>query len=248
MHEPAGAMTLLLLMSFVFCSAVLQTIAGFGFTLTLMPLVTMALGIRTAAPLVALIALTLYLVNVVRYWRALNWREIWRLGVASALGVPAGILVVEVMQESSIKMVLGVILIGYGVLGLAQRAPGNACRPKWAYVAGFLAGALGGAYNTPGPPLAIYGSMRQWAKDEFRGALQALFLVSASLTVIAHAIAQHLTPGILLLYGAAPPALIVGILAGTRLDRRVDAPAFQRIVLGMILVLGVSLLAAAGRR
>ena len=53
-------MTLLLLMAFVFCSAVLQALAGFGFTLILMPVATMTLGIRMAAPLVALIALTLY--------------------------------------------------------------------------------------------------------------------------------------------------------------------------------------------
>jgi uncharacterized membrane protein YfcA len=63
MPEPAGAKTLLLLMAFVFCSAVLQALAGFGFTLILMPVATMTLGIRMAAPLVALIALTLYLAS-----------------------------------------------------------------------------------------------------------------------------------------------------------------------------------------
>lgn len=248
MAEPAGAVTLLFLMSLVFCSAVLQALAGFGFTLILMPVVTMVLGIRTAAPLVALIALTLYLVNIVRYWSALNWREIWRLGVASALGVPAGILVVAAVHESSIKMALGAILIGYALLGLAQRIPARACPPQWAYLAGFLSGVLGGAYNTPGPPLAVYGSMRRWAREEFRGALQALFLVSALLTVGAHAVAQNLTPSVLLLYSGAPPALLLGILAGTRLDRRVDAQGFRRIVLGMILVLGLSLVAAGARR
>ncbi len=248
MLESTGAVTLLLLMSFVCCSAVLQTLAGFGFTLLLMPAVTMVLGIRTAAPLVALIALTLYVVNIVRYWSALNWREIWRLGVASALGVPAGILALAAMRESSIKMVLGAILVAYAVLGLAQRTPTRACPPRWAYLAGFLAGALGGAYNTPGPPLAVYGSMRRWARDEFRGALQALFLVSASLTVSAHAMAQHLTPRILFLYSGTPLALALGILVGTRLDRRVDAQGFRRIVLGMIFVLGISLIVAAARR
>jgi hypothetical protein len=240
-------MTLLLLMSFVFGAAVLQALAGFGFALILMPVVTLALGVRTAAPLVALIALTLYVVNVARYWSALNWREISRLGVTVALGVPAGILAVTATQESIIKMVLGALLIGYALLGLAQPAPGRACGPGWAYAAGFLSGVLGGAYNTPGPPLAVYGSMRRWHREEFRGALQALFLVSALLTVGAHAVARNLTPSILLLYSGAAPVLALGILVGTRLDRRVNAHGFRRIVLGMILALGLSLLAAGAR-
>ena len=59
------AVTFLLVTTFV--AATLQTLTGFAFALIMMPFATMALGVRTAAPLVALTALTTYAVNCLRY-------------------------------------------------------------------------------------------------------------------------------------------------------------------------------------
>ena len=67
------------------------------------------------------------------------------------------------------------------------------CSRRWAYPAGFIAGCLGGAYNTAGPPVIVYGSLRQWPKEEFRAVLQAFFFVNAVFTVASHTIARHLT-------------------------------------------------------
>lgn len=65
-------MTLILIAAVVFLAAFLQTLSGFGFALMVMPLITIAIGLRTAAPLVALTGLTLYAVNLARYWQAVN--------------------------------------------------------------------------------------------------------------------------------------------------------------------------------
>ena len=83
--------TELFLVCLVFCAALEQTISGFGFSLIVMPLATLILGIKSAAPLVALTGLTLYTINLLRYRQAINFHEILRLGIAAALGVPLGV-------------------------------------------------------------------------------------------------------------------------------------------------------------
>jgi uncharacterized membrane protein YfcA len=246
MTDPSLALGFLVIATF-FATAV-QTLAGFAFALIMMPIVTLILGVHTAAPLVALTALTLYGVNIFRHHESLNFQELWRLGAAATAGVPVGIWMVANANDAFVKVLLGLILIGYGLYGLTRPSPQRPCSPRWAYLAGFVSGSLGGAYNTSGPPLAIYGALRQWPKDEFRVGLQSLFFVSGALTVLSHAFANHLTPTVFRLFAWTPPALLLGILAGAWVDRFVDKERFRVLVLAMILVLGISLALNLGRR
>ena len=71
----------------VFTAAALQTLAGFGFAMIVMPLAVLVFGLEVAAPLVAVIALTLYVTNLARYRRALDFREVGRLGVFAIVWV-----------------------------------------------------------------------------------------------------------------------------------------------------------------
>ena len=53
-----------------------------------------------------------------------------------------------------------------------------------AWLFGFGAGVLGGAYGMNGPPLVAYGALRHWSPKRFRATLQGYFL-PASLVGIA---------------------------------------------------------------
>jgi uncharacterized membrane protein YfcA len=239
-------MPAILIVVIVFVAAFAQSLTGFGFALVVMPLLTIALGIRTAAPMVALAALTVYTINLIRYRRAINVPEVLRLGLASAAGVPVGIWVLSAADEDVVMRILGVVLIAYAAYSLFQPRVQQALSGGWVYPAGFLAGCFGGAYNTPGPPVIVYGSMRQWPRDEFRAVLQALFFLNAVLVVTSHAVAQHLTRLVLVYYLYAVPALAAGILLGAVVDRRIDQNLFRKIVTAMILALGLALVLGVG--
>ena len=233
--------TSVLVATVVFLAAFVQTLSGFGFALIVMPLITIVMGLRTAAPLVALAGLTLCAINLFRYRQAVNLKEVLRLGVASALGVPIGIWALTNVNESVIRPLLGLILIAYAVYALMRPTAPRLCSHWWVYPAGFVAGCLGGAYNTPGPPVIVYGSLRQWPKDEFRAVLQALFFFNAAMIVVSHYVAHNLTTDVFTFYLYAAPALLLGILAGSRVDSRLNKDRFRTIVTVIILILGLSL-------
>jgi len=196
--------------------------------------------------MVALTALTVYTINIIRYRRAIDYREVLRLGIASALGVPIGMWVLTSLHEVVVMRAMGAILIAYAVYALFRPKASWVLSRLWVYPAGFLSGCLTGAYNAPGPPVIVYGSLRQWPRDEFRAVLQAIFFVNGVLVVGAHLLAQRVTAEILRLYGFAVPALIAGILVGAQVDRYVDRDRFRTFVTVMILVVGLALLLGAG--
>ena len=236
-------MTYVLLVSIVFFAALLQTTSGFGFALMAMPLISLVVGVKTAAPLVALTGFTLYAVNLIRYRHGLDLREVSRLAVAAALGVPVGVWAVSSLNERVVEVVLGVVLIGYAAYMLFKPKTAPLLRSNiWAYPAGFVSGCLGGAFNTPGPPVIIYGDLKQWPRDLFRSTLQALFLFSSGLVIISHGLAGHFTRSIFLSYALGVPFLLLGVLVGSRIDRRLNNERFRILVIVMILATGVLLL------
>ena len=225
----------------VFVAATLQSLSGFGFALVVMPVLTLVVGLETAAPTVALTALTLYVINVFRYRRSIDLGEVFRQGLTSALGVPIGIWVLSTVNEHLVKQVMGICLVLYAVYSLARPVVSWRPGPIWVYPAGFFAGCLAGAYNIPGPPVVVYGSLRRWPRDEFRAILQSLFLVNGSLVVTSHLLAGNVTSQVLINWLYTFPVLLLGILVGSLVDRRADRDAFRVLVQAMILVMGVAL-------
>jgi hypothetical protein len=231
------------LVAIVFFAALLQTTSGFGFALMAMPLISLVVGVKTAAPLVAMLGFTLYAVNLVRYRHGLVLREVARLAVAAAVGVPVGVWLLSALDERVVEAALGVVLIGYAAYMLLKpQATPSLQSNLWAYPVGFISGCLGGAFNTPGPPVIIYGDLKQWPRNQFRSTLQALFLFTSGLVILSHAFAGHVTRPILVSYALSIPFLLLGVLAGSHIDRRLDNERFRMLVIVMILATGVLLL------
>jgi hypothetical protein len=111
----------------------------------------------------------------------------------------------------------------------------------WAFTAGFLAGVLGGAYNTAGPPVILYGNCRRWPRDNFKSNLQGFFMVNSIVVLISHFLAGGFTAEVWRIVPFGLGAAILGILAGLRLDKHLNPQTFRKIVLVLLLVVGIRL-------
>ncbi len=231
-----------LILAIVFISAFQQSLSGFGFALIAMPILVQLVGIQVAAPLVAALALMLNVINGIRWRQALDFSEIKRLGIWMALGVPIGIWGIFALNETIVKVGLGVLLVAYALFALLKPEQLPTISRRWAYPAGFLAGLLGGAYNTSGPPLILYGSLRNWSHQRFRAVLQSLFGFAASIVVIGHIIAGNYTQPVLRLTVIALPGTFIAVLLGALLDRHIRPEHLKKWITIATLLLGVSLL------
>ena len=219
-----------------------QSLTGFGSALVSMALLPPLLGLRAAAPLVALMAGTIEISLLIRYRQALRFAAIRHLGLALILGIPVGLLGLRAVPERIALTVLGLVLCGYSAYAFFSPRLPDLRQRGWASVAGFLAGVLGGAYNTSGPPLVIYGHSQRWEPAEFKGNLQGLFLVNDVAVVLGHLLARNYTALVLQEYLWALPGLIIGVLLGLALDRRRDPASFRRLVLIVLFAMGIRLL------
>ena len=115
--------------------------------------------------------------------------------------------------------------------GDLKKQSGNIENENWAYVFGFIAGLLGGAYNTNGPPFVMYGAGRGWGREEFKSNMQGLFILSRVTVLVAHFIEGNLTAEVFDLLGIALLGVVLGTVIGLRFDQIISPDMFRRAVL-----------------
>jgi uncharacterized membrane protein YfcA len=230
--------TLLLTIAVLFVAAFVRSALGFGDALVAMPLLALLVGLQVATPVVAFAASTIGITILLGHWRSVDVSSTWRLVAASLVGIPFGLVLLELAPEAYVKAALGALLILYGLYSLiAPRLP--VVQGNWAaYVFGFVAGVLGGAYNTNGPPVVVYGALRRWPPEHFRATLQGCFLLTGLMILAGHGVAGLWTREVLRLYLYSLPAILLAIYLGAKLNRRIARETFSRAVYVFLIVMG----------
>jgi hypothetical protein len=226
----------------VFLAVFTQSLSGFGVALVAMALLPSLIDIQIATPLVALIALVLEIVLVIRYRHAMEVRAIFRIVLAALIGIPVGVYFLSRVDEKFALMVLGLVITGYAIYALLGLKMPRLEQPFWPYLAGLLGGLLGGAYNTSGPPVILYGDCRRWPPDEFKSNLQGYFVIISIGIVASHGLNQNLTPQVWHLFWWTIPFVLIGVVAGLSLDRLLNPATFRKVVLILLVVMGLRLM------
>ena len=146
------------------------------------------------------------------------------------------------VEVAVVTTVLGIILLAYSLYALLGPALPQLKHPSWAYGLGFLGGVLGGAYNTSGPPVIIYGTCQRWSPAEFKSNLQGFFMLVSTLAAIGHAISGGMTITVWQNYLYALPGIALGVVVGFSLDKRIKPQRFRQVILILLLIMGVRLI------
>ncbi|MCX7363236.1 MAG: sulfite exporter TauE/SafE family protein [Alphaproteobacteria bacterium] len=238
-------LTYALVHAVVFIAGIVSGIVGTGATIILLPVLVYVFGPREAVPIMAVVALMSNFAKITSWWKEIDWR----VTAAYAAGVPAAALgarTLLVLPPRVVDIALGLfflamipgrhwlasrnVKLGYGGLALAGAA------------IGFLTGIVVSTGPLSVPTFAAAGLVK--------GAFIATEAAGSLALYISKAITFRT-------FGALPldivtKGLIAGfVMAGTYLARliveRLSVHTFQRLLDGVMLVSGLSLLWAALR-
>jgi uncharacterized protein len=228
-----------------FLATLVRSTFGFGEALIAVPLLAFVLPVEVAAPVAVLVSITVAAVVVATDWRHVHLRSAFSLVLSTLFGLPVGLIVLRNVPESIVKIPLGVLVAGFSMWSLVRLHSHELRDDRHAWIFGWLAGVLGGAYGMNGPPLAVYGTLRRWPPTQFRATLQTYFLPASLLGMAGYWVAGLWTPAVTRYYALSLPAVVFAIPLSRWLNRRLDGGRFLRYVHAMLIAVGASLVVQA---
>jgi len=226
-----------------FTAAFVTGLAGFAFGM-----VAAAIWLFALTPLQTTILIVGYALLVQGYssWRLRRTIRPSRLlpfVIGSALGIPAGVAVLELASAVHLRTGVGLLLIAFSLYNLLRPKMPDMTHVGRAGDAGIgvLNGVLGGATGLGGILPTLWCVLRGWPRDEHRAVSQPTAVATFALSLLAFGGTGLITRETTWLFLIGLPALVAGTLLGWSLYGKLDEAAFRKIVLVLLLVSGLAI-------
>jgi uncharacterized membrane protein YfcA len=212
----------------VFGAAFVQAIAGFGFGLLAMPIMTLALPVEKAVVISTLLAV------LSTTWQATTLRADARWPLVGRL--TAGAFLVD---DRLLKIVLGVAVL-LSTLMLVRRINLSHVGHGFDLGSGFLSGVLNTSLSTNGPPLVFNLQARHLQAHEFRATIAMVFALSNIVSISLFLADGKVTRDGVRAALIAVPAWVIGQFLGRPIRQHLHGERFRWLVLGLLFAAGVS--------
>ncbi len=235
---------LLIVATIILFTSIVQSIAGFGFSLLAVPLMVLFVDLRQAVIVATLLGTVS---NFGQAWQLRHFQNrpiARRFILASCLGAPFGFALFRYGNQSAMKVLLGVAVL-FGVWMLARGRDMQNAHVSLDWIMGVLSGVLLLATSTNGPPIVFTLQARRLEPDAQRATLNLIFSVTAVFSLLVFALSGKINSDELYVALIATPIMLLGVYAGIVLRKHINAVAFGRMVLILLTLGGLSSIASA---
>lgn len=221
-----------------FIATLVRSTFGFGESLVAVPLFILFIPLNIAVPLSVLISILVALVVVIQDHHHIHFSSAKWLILFAVLGIPIGLAILIYCDEFWVKIALGLLIICYALYSILGKNTQHLKTDSklWLFICGFLSGVFGGAYGVNGPPLVVYGNMRNWSAKHFRATLQAYFLPTSFIGALGYFANGLITAQVLKYFLISLPAVIPAIFFGRWINHNIKGNFFGYVYFALIAI------------
>ena len=230
----------------VFIAAFVQVIAGFGFALLSMPIMTLALPVKQAVVVSTLLGM------ISTTWQGWRLRDqairplAKRLTVGAFIGMPVGLFILTVVSDTSLRLTLGIAVLVATAL-LISPVNFTSVHPSFDVGVGFVSGMLNTSLSTNGPPLVFGLQARRLEPAPFRATISMVFAICNVVSLLLFIGRGLVTAKGLAAAAIALPAWAVGQGLAWPVRKHFHGDRFRRMVLTLLVLAGATTIVFALR-
>jgi uncharacterized membrane protein YfcA len=220
-------------------------ISGFGSTLIAVPLLAHLMPLKFAIPMVVVLDCVSAISMGLKLRADVSKSEFIPMLPFLVVGLLAGAFVLLNVPAKWLMLVLGVFVLIFGTNYLINRA--SALRlPKWTVAPiGLFAGITSSAFGVGGPIYVFYLAARGATPEQIRATVPAVFSFTSVARIAIFAGAGLFNAQVLAAAAALLPVMALGLWGGHRLHGRLTRDQAIRIIGGLLLLSGASLMVRA---
>lgn len=223
----------------VFAANIIQGITGFAGTVLAMPPSMLLIGADDARLVLAVMALLSCAVIAAIARRYIVWAEMIRMVAVMVVGMAIGMVVYSVAPLNILRRIYGVAIIAIAVAGLCGHSRHNLPKPLLnAVLVG--AGIIHGMFVSGGALLVVYASQVIPDKERFRATVSAVWVPLNLVMIVPAVLSGEMGMRIVALSAAGLLPLMVAVVVGGILARRLDQRRFMTLTYLLLAVSGLS--------
>jgi uncharacterized membrane protein YfcA len=234
------------------CMIVLLTgfqegVTGFGSTVLALPFVTLLLGLKTAVPVLVILAWVLAALIVLESRRHIVWREYFHIALLVAVGLPFGIWLRQSRPPEELRWILAGFMVAVGAQGLIRQLMGRqhskmSPRKKLSTSAFLpLGGIIHGAFGTGGPLVVIYAARAITEKTLFRVTMCMMWFTINTIVITQWATGPVRHMHIARTAAVCLPFTLLGLFVGNKAHYRINENVFRMVVYSVLIASGAFL-------
>ncbi|MCY4550275.1 MAG: sulfite exporter TauE/SafE family protein [Defluviicoccus sp.] len=229
-------------------AGIVKGVVGLGLPLTAIAVLTLAMGLREAVPLIIVPVL------ITNFWQMTRGgmlvplvRRFWTMIAPLGVGAWLGTVLLFAIDETLVGALLGAVIIVYSLVNIfAIRFRVPAGHEAWySPGVGLLSGLLTGLTGSVGGPVAIYFQALGLDRETFLQAASLAFFLTAlpwGGTLVAQGALDFEAAAI---GAAALPPSFAGMWIGQRIGARLSPEVFSKGVFGFLILVGANLIRRA---
>jgi len=240
-HMP-GIEALIFAPLIVLAANVVFSISGFGLTLIAIPLLAHLFPIKFVIPMVVLLDVVASLRQATKLRGGVYQAELLALLPFMLAGMVAGAFLLVRLPADILLAGLGVFVLAYGVYYTLRRD--SVFRlARWTVVPiGLFAGTTSAVFGVGAPLYIMYLTGRGATPDHIRATMPVIFSFTTVGRILLFTATGLFTGEILLTAAALVPMMLLGLYIGNRLHVNLARATMVRIIGGLLVLSGISLL------
>ena len=219
---------------------------GFGSSIISVPGLAHFFPLTFTVPLITATDAVASLSTALRYRRLVAWREVLRLLPAMLLGIGCGMTLLLNLPRNPALLALGAFAAGYGCYVIVG-PPSVGRVPAWvAWPVGLFGGVFSSLFGTGGPIYVVFLSARIADKSALRATTSLVVAIAIWIRLALFvAVGIMLDRTLLSMIALLLPVMVLGLWIGNRLHHALSHGGVLRLIGGLLLVNGVSLIVRA---
>ncbi|HYM71320.1 MAG TPA: sulfite exporter TauE/SafE family protein [bacterium] len=230
-------------------SAAAAAATGFGFNLVSAPLLTFVYPPRLVVVLTLLLGVCASGLLALRpeIRREVEWTVIRPLFLSSLAGMPIGVALLLWGRPQVLRAAIAALTAAFAIVMLTRFRPRLRGTLLDTIAVGVLSGLLSTSTSLNGPPVALYLVARGLPRDRFRATMVVYVFLATATSLVLLALGGTISASTIALATKLLPALLLGFVVGVALVGRLSDRAFETMVLGFLVLVGVLGVGAALR-
>ncbi|MBM2824909.1 MAG: hypothetical protein HW402_573 [Dehalococcoidales bacterium] len=222
--------SLIVLIGIVLFAGFIRGVSGFGYSLMATPLMTFIIDAKIVVVMNVMLSVVGNVLALTQTRRHIDWKRAIFLALGGIAGVPLGAFLLVKLDQTTIKLIIAVLVIPFSLLLLVGRLHKLNHDTLGCILAGFVGGAVGTTTSFSGPPVVLFLLNQGLLREQFVGTIAVFFLVQNMASIAAFSSLKMITPSLLVQVAILVIPLALGSYLGIKTLPKIKASVFRRIV------------------